>query len=137
MYRDNILYGISDFFYDINELCTLQVDSTIISGSVRKTFRRYNNKKELIYTLNGKDSTSGSVTEYFYDSDGNNIQQISYDKTNNDTNNTRIYEWVMYKGYRIEEKKIERFEFDSKDNIIGYINPDFGKSRYKIEYTNY
>lgn len=57
IYSDNVLNKISDFFYDINGLCTVQVDSTIASASVRKTFRRYNDKKELIYSLSGKDST--------------------------------------------------------------------------------
>jgi hypothetical protein len=137
MYEENILDRISNFYYNSNGLCTLQVDSSVISNSVNRTFRRYNEKKECIYVLRGNDTSSGSVTEYFYDNDGNNIRTLSYTKNNNDTSNTRVSNWIIYKGYRIEEKKIDRFEFDSNDNIIGYINPDFGKSRYKIEYTYY
>lgn len=55
----------------------------------------------------------------------------------NDTSNTEVLTWVIYKGYRMKEKEIERFIFDSNNNIIGYRNPDFGKTIYKIEYTYY
>ncbi len=137
IYEGNILHRISQYFYNSNGLCTLQIDSSITSASVSKVFRRYNDKKELIYVISGKDTSSGYVSEYHYDNDGNIINQVSYSKNNSDTSNTKVVNWVMYKGYRIQQEQIDRFIFDSNNNIIGYINPDFGKTRYKIEYLNY
>ena len=136
-YKENILCQISRYFYDANGLCTLQIDSSIAPDFVNKTYRRYNDKKELIYEYWGEDTSSNSVMEYFYDDDGNNIKQLEYVVRNSDTTEVKVRNWVMHKGYRIEQDKIDRFIFDSNDNIIGYINPDFGKTRYKIEYLYY
>lgn len=136
-YVENVFTVKSRFFYNYNGLCTMQIDSNMVDSSVAITKRKYNDNKQVIHFTKSSVDTAVYTTEYFYDNAGNNIKQLAYIVNKADTTDVEIRNWVMYKGYRIEQDKIDRFIFDSNDNIIGYISSDFGNTRYKIEYLYY
>ncbi len=137
-YQENILTIKSRFFYNYAGLCTTQIDSNMVDSiEIAIIKRNYNDMSQVINYSKSWGGTDKHVVEYFYDNEGNNIKQLEYTVNNSDTTDVEVWNWVMYKGYRIESDKIERFIFDSNDNIIGYINPDFGNTRYKIEYMEY
>lgn len=136
-YQENALKSVSKYFYDANGLCTYEVDSSVSGRSVQRSYRRYNDKKQLVHLKMDWDESALYTSEYFYDNEGNNIKQLEYVVNNSDTTDVEVRNWVIYKGYRIEQEQIDRFIFDSNDNIIGYISSDFGNTRYKIEYLYY
>lgn len=136
-YADNKLYRISYNYYDVNGLCTLQVDSSIFDATAKRTINRYNDKKELDYIFWEDEPSIGKVGEFSYDNFGNRIKAKYYDIENNDTSNTNEYIYFLHRGYLIKQDEIDRFEFDSNNNIIGYIHHGYVNKRYKIEYTYY
>ena len=101
------------------------------------------NKNQFLELLLLADESEIMIDKYLPDGDlfalyDNDLKSVCVVfPINSDTTDVVVWNWVMYKGYRMESDKIERFIFDANDNIIGYINPDFGKTRYKIEYQTY
>ena len=74
--------------------------------------RNYNDMSQVINYSKSWGGTDKHVVEYFYDNEGNNIKQLEYTVNNSDTTDVEVWNWVMYKGYRIESDKIERFIVD-------------------------
>jgi hypothetical protein len=133
MLEDNVLRTTIDYFYDSQRLCTLEVHSNKDNDKYN-VINKYNSKNHLYYKWMGKDSTIGEVEEFFYDENGNNIKTIEYHKVDNTIDTSAVYNKVLYKGYLIDPDKIQNFEFDSNNNIIGYTNTDFGGTKYKVKY---
>ena len=140
-YQENVLSRITLLHYNSKGFVERELDSNVINNTVWAIYYHYNNLNQLDYCIMGKDSThaqgtdttNGDVNIYLYDNNGNLIKLIGYSKENGAPFLPFEKNWTVYNCYCIEPEKIKDYQFDSKNNIIGYID-NYHKKKYKIEY---